>query len=145
MIDSEKQYFEDMLFKAVQSGKQETSGLVAHLANKMDAAVGRSVEKHSNGYWRETQQILKEQNIVLREIQAEQARVRLELQNLKNDNIKIKADTDTIVKAKDGASILGKLVIWVAAVISAILVVFIMVFLFFAELLPANQPSPDQF
>jgi hypothetical protein len=40
---------EEFIFKAVQSGKQETSGLVDEVFRRIDPAIERSIEKNVNG------------------------------------------------------------------------------------------------
>lgn len=40
---------EDIIFKAVQSGKQETSDLVDHVLVKIGPAIRDGIEKHVNG------------------------------------------------------------------------------------------------
>lgn len=40
---------EEIIFKAVQSGKQETSGLVTEVLKRIEPAVERSIEKCVNG------------------------------------------------------------------------------------------------
>jgi len=49
MTEETKQYFEEIIFKAVQSGKQETSGLVNDVLRRMDPAIEKSIEKYVNG------------------------------------------------------------------------------------------------
>jgi len=49
MSEQEKQEFKDFIFQAVQSGKQETSGLVDDIIHRVDNSIGVAVEKHVNG------------------------------------------------------------------------------------------------
>ena len=49
MKESEKQYFEDIIVKAIQSGKKETSGLVDDITNKVSQAVKEQVVITVNG------------------------------------------------------------------------------------------------
>ena len=49
MNPQEKQHFEDLLIKAIQSGKRETSDLVDMVIHKIEPAVEKAVEKYVNG------------------------------------------------------------------------------------------------
>lgn len=40
---------EGLLVKAVQAGKQETSGLVGDILNRIEPSIEKSIEKHVNG------------------------------------------------------------------------------------------------
>lgn len=40
---------DELLLKAVQSGKQETSGLVDHIIHKMESKIEESINKNVNG------------------------------------------------------------------------------------------------
>ena len=42
-------HLEGIIFKAVQSSKQETSGLVSEVIKKIEPAVEKSIEKYVNG------------------------------------------------------------------------------------------------
>lgn len=43
------EHLEGLLFKAIQSGKQETSGLVDDVIKRIEPAVEKSIEKYVNG------------------------------------------------------------------------------------------------
>ena len=45
MTQKNSLYLEEIIFKAVQSGKQETSGLVGEVLRKIEPAVEKSIEK----------------------------------------------------------------------------------------------------
>ena len=49
MNEDQIKHFEEIIFKAVQSGKQETSGLVEMVIHKIESAIEKAVEKHVNG------------------------------------------------------------------------------------------------
>ena len=49
MTDSQIQKFEDLILKAVQSGKKETSDLVDMVIHKIEPAIENSVNKYVNG------------------------------------------------------------------------------------------------
>lgn len=65
MKESEKQYFEDMLVKAIQSGKKETSGLVEDITNKVSQAVKEQVIITVNGKIDGIKEHLKNQDLHL--------------------------------------------------------------------------------
>lgn len=44
-----KNHFDEIILKAVQSGKKETSGLVDDILKKQDKYIGEAIEKHVNG------------------------------------------------------------------------------------------------
>lgn len=43
------EHFDEVIAKAVQSGKKETSGLVDDILKKQDKYIGEAIEKHVNG------------------------------------------------------------------------------------------------
>ena len=49
MTPEDKQHFEDIIVKAVQSGKKETSDLADHIIHKIEPAVEASISKYVNG------------------------------------------------------------------------------------------------
>lgn len=49
MTPEDKRHFEDILIKAVQSGKKETSDLVDMVIHKIEPAIENSVNKYVNG------------------------------------------------------------------------------------------------
>jgi len=49
MTQEEKEYFQELIVKAVQSGKQETSGLVSDIQHKITTAVAEQVKETVNG------------------------------------------------------------------------------------------------
>jgi len=49
MDEKDKKHFEDLITKAVQSGKQETSGLVDLVIHKIEPAIKDSMDKNFNG------------------------------------------------------------------------------------------------
>ena len=49
MTPEQKQEFKDLIYQAVQAGKQETSGLVDLVIHKIEPAVEKSIEKYVNG------------------------------------------------------------------------------------------------
>ena len=49
MNEQQTKYFEEIIIKAVQQGKQETSGLVEMVIHKIEPAIEKAVEKHVNG------------------------------------------------------------------------------------------------
>lgn len=49
MNEDQFKKIEDLIVKAVQSGKQETSGLVEMVIHKIEPAIEKAVEKHVNG------------------------------------------------------------------------------------------------
>lgn len=49
MTPEDRQHFEDLIVKAVQSGKQETSGLVELILHRIEPVVATSIEKNVNG------------------------------------------------------------------------------------------------
>lgn len=49
MNEQQTKHFEEIIFKAVQQGKQETSGLVEMVIHKIEPAVEKAVEKYVNG------------------------------------------------------------------------------------------------
>jgi ABC-type transport system involved in cytochrome bd biosynthesis fused ATPase/permease subunit len=65
MKESEKQYFEDLIVKATQSGKKETSGLVADITNKVTSAVKEQVIITVNGKIDEVKKHLHDQDLHL--------------------------------------------------------------------------------
>lgn len=55
-----KNHFDEIILKAVQSGKKETSGLVNDILRKQDKYIGEAIEKHVNGKIRALTQELKD-------------------------------------------------------------------------------------
>ncbi|MCF7843896.1 hypothetical protein K9M47_03285 [Candidatus Gracilibacteria bacterium] len=49
MNEAQTKHFEDIIAKAVQSGKQETSGLVDMILHKMEEPIEKAINKHVNG------------------------------------------------------------------------------------------------
>ena len=49
MKPEELKHFEDLIFKAVQSGKQETSGLVDMIMHKIEKELDPAIQKAVNG------------------------------------------------------------------------------------------------
>lgn len=49
MNEDQLKQLEELIVKAVQSGKQETSGLVEMVIHKIEPAIEKAVEKHVNG------------------------------------------------------------------------------------------------
>jgi len=49
MKQEELEYLEGLIVKAVQSGKQETSGLVAMIMHKIENELDPAIKKHVNG------------------------------------------------------------------------------------------------
>lgn len=49
MSDEEKKHFEEIIFKAVRSGKKETSGLVDEIMHKMENGIEAAINKNVNG------------------------------------------------------------------------------------------------
>jgi len=49
MTPEDKAHFEDVIVKAVQSGKQETSGLVDTIMHKMEKGIEESINRNVNG------------------------------------------------------------------------------------------------
>ncbi len=49
IITEMKEHFDDMFMKTYQSGKSETSGIVADIIRKMDNSIELSVRRHVNG------------------------------------------------------------------------------------------------
>jgi len=49
MTNEDRNHFEDLLVKAVQSGKKETSDLVDSIMHKMDSKIEDSINKNVNG------------------------------------------------------------------------------------------------
>ena len=100
MNDHEKQYFEDLLVKAIQSGKKETSGLVTHLKDVIVGAVRDEVKLTVNGKIDQIKKHLERQDI------------KLEKMDRKIDDLTEK--TLPVVESITLFKILKKFVIWVA-------------------------------
>ena len=49
MNEDDRKHFEDIIVKAVQSGKKETSGLVAEIMHKMEQGIELAINKNVNG------------------------------------------------------------------------------------------------
>lgn len=49
MTPEDRQHFDELLLKAQQSGKQETSDLVDDIMRRVDIVVEKSIEKYVNG------------------------------------------------------------------------------------------------
>jgi len=49
MTPEDRVYFEELLLKANQAGKQETSGLVAMIMHKIEKELDPAIKKHVNG------------------------------------------------------------------------------------------------
>lgn len=49
MTPEQQQHFDDLIIKAVQSGKQETSGLVDTILHKIDSHIEESINRNVNG------------------------------------------------------------------------------------------------
>lgn len=49
MTQEEREHFEGIIVKAVQSGKQETSGLVDMIMHKLEGGIETSINKNVNG------------------------------------------------------------------------------------------------
>lgn len=49
MTEQDKEHFEDILVKAVQSTKQENSGLVDMIMHKLESKIEESINKNVNG------------------------------------------------------------------------------------------------
>ena len=49
MNEDEIKHFEDLLIKAVQAGKQETSGLVDMIMHKLEKGIEESINRNVNG------------------------------------------------------------------------------------------------
>lgn len=49
MSEQELQRLEELLFRAVQTGKKETSDLVTDVLSRLDPAIQQGIEKHVNG------------------------------------------------------------------------------------------------
>jgi len=49
MKPEDKQHFEDLIVKAVQSGKRETSDLVDTILHRIEPVVAKAIETHVNG------------------------------------------------------------------------------------------------
>ncbi len=62
----------DFITQAVQAGKSETSGLVAHLLAKLDVEIEKSINKNVNGKLDKIRLQLASQDVVLQEIKLEQ-------------------------------------------------------------------------
>lgn len=65
MTDADKQYFEEFLFKAVQSGKKETSDLVADILHKIDPVIKEGIEVHVNGKIKNLTKMVGDHNIMV--------------------------------------------------------------------------------
>lgn len=85
----------EYIFQAVQAGKQETSGLVAHLERVMKKEIGHAVEKYVNGHIRDIKQHLEEQDKVL-------------------------AELSPVLEAQKTTKSVGKFVMWVGGIAAAI-------------------------
>jgi CHAD domain-containing protein len=49
MDEQDKQYFDELILKAVQSGKKETSQLVDIVIHRIEPAIEKAIEKYVNG------------------------------------------------------------------------------------------------
>lgn len=49
MNEDEKKHFEELIFKAVQSGKKETSDLVDMIMHKLENGIEESINRNVNG------------------------------------------------------------------------------------------------
>lgn len=49
MTLEDRQHFEELLLKAIQSGKKETSGLVDMIMHKLEKEIDPAIKKHVNG------------------------------------------------------------------------------------------------
>lgn len=109
MKDHEKQYFEDILVKAVQSGKKETSGLVADVTKKVTEAVKEQIILTVNGKIDKIKEHLERQDEKL-----------LEMDEKIDD---LKKETDPVIQDRKTISSMGKFVIWSAAIVASVLTI----------------------
>lgn len=107
MTPEEQKHFEDLIVKAVQSGKQETSGLVDMIMHKLESGIEDSINKNVNGKIKSLSE--KVDNYI------------------KTDNDwkdEVRPSLDVMEKMRVGSSILNwvaKTVILLAAVVGAII------------------------
>lgn len=111
MTTAEQQNFEDLLLRAVQSGKEETSGLVSEIFKKLDSHIEVGFEKNFNG---KMKKVLENQN------------------NLENKvDAYIKSDTERwteyepYIKGVANISGAGKIIVWLAVGLSAVVAAFL--------------------
>ncbi len=120
MNDMTPEEAENLLLRAIQSGKKETSDLVSDIIRRMDNAIEVAVKKHVNGNIRDIKFQLEAQDKVLEEIKTEQTRVRTELTTFNAFRI----DALPLLDDRKVITLLGKFVLWLGAIIITILTVF---------------------
>lgn len=106
MNDQEKQYFEELILKAVQSGKKETSGLVAEIMHKMEQGIEASINKNVNGKIKRLDE-------------------KIDAYIISDDKWKqdVSPYIQGLVNVSGTGKILGKFAIWVTAIGGAILLI----------------------
>lgn len=107
MNEQDKQFFENMIVKAVQSGKRETNGLVTEIMQKIDENLETSVEKLINGKLRK---VLESQKGMSDKID----------EYIKDDSARWN-EYEPYIKGIADISGAGKIVVWLSIGLSAII------------------------
>lgn len=106
MTPEERDYFEEFLLKAVQSGKAETSGLVDTIMHKVEKELEPVIDKLVNGKINKLLVMQEGQNKILTEIQ-EQIKT-------------IKTDTTPLIDDRKVITGLGRFVLWIGGIVITI-------------------------
>lgn len=106
MKPEERQHFEDLLIKAIQAGKKETSGLVNEILQKLEPAVEKSIEKHVNGK--------------IREVMTNQQILNTKVDNYIQSDNAWKEEADPYIKGLASVTIGGRIVLWIVGAIATL-------------------------
>lgn len=116
MTPDQLQHFDELILKAVQSGKQETSALVADIIKRIEPAIEKSINSNVNGKINNLTQMMSDQNAAIHlhfdKVDAHMVKVEEYLPYMK-----------ALASVSDGGKILGKFVIFFGAVGAAVLAI----------------------
>ncbi len=112
-----KKEAQEYIFLAVQSGKQETSDLVAHLEGVMNKKIGEGIEKYVNGHMREMREQIDTSKEELKDhLEAQDnilAGIRIQIEQ-------VKKDVTPAVEAEKSGSTFIKVILKIGALCAAV-------------------------
>lgn len=107
MTLEDKTHFEDLLIKAVQSGKKETSGLVDLIIHKQEPAIKQAIKEHVNGQFDRFKEEFR--IYVVKDTQD------------KEKIFKWQSEADPYIKGLANITGSGKIIVWIAIAITTII------------------------